>query len=146
MNVYCLSECHNETFTHQETKSYMQTCSWFSIAFPLSHFSAYTCEVIGAQNTLSFPFKSLLPEGSKNTDCARGRNYFKSCSTSGCPPTSDPTDHRPAHHATRTLNTQSTHIHIHPKQHCFLKILITLSFAFSLEDLSYILKVVKLED
>ena len=88
-------------------------------SFSLSHFSAYTCQVIGTQNMLSFPFKSLLPEGSKNTYCARGRNYFKSCSTSGCPPMSDPTDHCLAHHATRTLNTQSTHIHIHMKQHAF---------------------------
>ena len=36
-------------------------------SFSLSHFSAYTGQVIGTQNMLSFPFKSLLPEGSKYT-------------------------------------------------------------------------------
>ena len=42
-------------------------------------------------------------------------------------------------------HTKHTHPHPHETA-CFLTILITLSFAFSLEDLSYILKVVKLED
>ena len=98
---------------------------------------------------LSFPFKSLLPEGSKNTYCARGRNYLKAVALlaadlqviSQITPSSS--SHKNFKH------TKHTHPHPRPRPHetaCFLKILITLRFAFSLEDLSYILKVVKLED
>ena len=126
INVYCLSECHDETLHIKKPNPTAQTCSWFSIVFSLSQFSSYSCEVIGTQNMLSFPFKSLLPEGSKNTYCARGRNYLKAVALLAADlqviPQITPSSSRHKNFK------HKKHTHPHPRPHetaCFLKILIT---------------------